>query len=1154
MREFVFLIAFTLTAMSYFSQQIGDTVVVKAFKYGSNSRDTVIQFPSSNLTYEKIIMRYNMRCKNGLVSTQSQRNLGCGEWDYSCNTYLVDSSRIDQVTRTHPNYIISNFTGSTFPYVNQAPYDYYNFQQTQVLHSVNSETAFPLGNATTTLSTFIDPTQKSGRSQFLLTAAELTTAGYSAGNIDGILLQVASGNGVARFLRVNLRHVTNSFLSANSTVTSSFTNVYNNSYAFTAGANRIQFHTPFVWNGTNDVLFDFSFTNSTPSSALVFSGITTPSVSMLHSNNNYALDFTNEGHAIINTALMSSISSEITISFWAFGNASMMPRNTSVLYATPTNTAQRSLNIHLPWSDGTIYFDCGNNSNGTFDRLQKAATALQQGGQWQHWTFAKNTSTGDMRIYLNGAPWAFTSNKPYAIQLVNLILGKDNALQNNYKGRINELCIWNVELQQADIQNWFKRPIDNTHPLYSNLVAYYKLDEGNGTVINDSKNSLTSNCFNTAWTFDRGHTLTRMFRETFARPAVTLLRGSYSITSNTITVKDSLPRLANTIRQYSITSNATVTPILNDVVVLSNTFQAWQALSATYNGDTGVLTSSQAINPINTLNISNLNYINRSPFYSELLSFVTPYGIGLDFGMNGKTWYYDVSDLAPLLKNKKRFLMAHGGEYQEQMNIDFLFIVGTPPRTVVDFNQLWQSAAGAGDAGIQQIVNDTRFTNLNVALPSNAQAFKVRSSITGHGSEGEFGQNGGNLSHFFNINGGASEFSWKITQHCGFNPVYPQGGTWIYERQGWCPGQASLLKESNITPFVTPGTTVNLDYSIAPPQVPTGDYRYLVSHQLVSYGGPNHSLDANLLDVKMPGNKVIHSRVNPMCANPVVLVQNTGSTPITTLQIDYWLNTTTTKQTYTWSGNLSFLDTTSIRLPIANLWKHGIQPANNVFHAELKTANGLNDQYVHNNMFHSPFTLAEVITSTLTVEFKTNNFANENSYRIVDENGNTVGSSSASLTANTTYTNTYALNGCYKLIVTDSGDDGLQWWANSSQGAGFIRFKDHAGTIIKTFNPDFGSGFEFSFTTPSVQSLTENEWESRVQVYPNPAQRYFTISGITNQEAEIKLLDVLGREVPITVKQSSSKLDVNFEQLKSGVYTIQMNVDGVMVSKKIVIQ
>lgn len=91
-------------------------------------------------------MKYNMRCKNGLVSNSSQKNLGCGEWDYSCNTYIADSSRVETTPATHPSHIISNFTGTVFPYTNTPLYDYYNYSQTAVtLNNIISETQYTVG-------------------------------------------------------------------------------------------------------------------------------------------------------------------------------------------------------------------------------------------------------------------------------------------------------------------------------------------------------------------------------------------------------------------------------------------------------------------------------------------------------------------------------------------------------------------------------------------------------------------------------------------------------------------------------------------------------------------------------------------------------------------------------------------------------------------------------------------------------------------------------------------------------------------------------------------------------------------------------------------------------------------------------------------------
>ena len=58
---------------------------------------------------------------------------------------------------------------------------------------------------------------------------------------------------------------------------------------------------------------------------------------------------------------------EITISFWAFGG-SKLPKQNSILGAYSANNS-KVIDIHLPWENRRIYFDCGNGS-GSHDRIQ----------------------------------------------------------------------------------------------------------------------------------------------------------------------------------------------------------------------------------------------------------------------------------------------------------------------------------------------------------------------------------------------------------------------------------------------------------------------------------------------------------------------------------------------------------------------------------------------------------------------------------------------------------------------------------------------------------------------------------------------------------------------------------------------------------------
>lgn len=165
----LFTIAFCSLPKCLKAQKNGDTLFVKAWNYGTNNRDTTISFPSKSLTFEKIIMRYSMRCKNGLVSDQTNRNKGCGEWDYSCNTFLVDSTKIETVLQTTPSYVISNFTGNSFKYAKRVIYDYYDYAQDNIqVTSANNEKNVNIGSGNNLLTHILKTDENSGKLKYCI--------------------------------------------------------------------------------------------------------------------------------------------------------------------------------------------------------------------------------------------------------------------------------------------------------------------------------------------------------------------------------------------------------------------------------------------------------------------------------------------------------------------------------------------------------------------------------------------------------------------------------------------------------------------------------------------------------------------------------------------------------------------------------------------------------------------------------------------------------------------------------------------------------------------------------------------------------------------------------------------------------------------------
>lgn len=229
-----------------------------------------------------------------------------------------------------------------------------------------------------------------------------------------------------------------------------------------------------------------------------------------------------------------------------------------------------------------------------------------------------------------------------------------------------------------------------------------------------------------------------------------------------------------------------------------------------------------------------------SPQKFEIMSFVTPYGIGLDLGDSGKMWEFNVTDYLPILRGLKR-LSVERGAYQEQLDIRFLFVKGTPARNVIDIQQIWP----ATEENFTNIREDKRFPPLDIVPHAQGKMFKIRSMITGHGQEGEFIPR----EHTISVDG--QEFTREVWKQCSENPVYPQGGTWVYARAGWCPGMATDLAEYDVTSLMDQGELNSFDYTVFSG---SGDSRYVVNNQLVTYGAANFTRDAAIVEVRRPSD------------------------------------------------------------------------------------------------------------------------------------------------------------------------------------------------------------------------------------------------------------------------------------------------------------
>lgn len=172
---------------------------------------------------------------------------------------------------------------------------------------------------------------------------------------------------------------------------------------------------------------------------------------------------------------------EITISFWSKGGSSQ-PRSSTIFYAgTPSNLNARIVNIHLPWGNSHIYWDCGSVGN-AYNRISQPAPTADIKGNWVHWAFTLNAISGKMTICRNGELWKEGGGHKRPIAPVgNVRIGCFN---NSYyhHGSISDVRVWNRALEPAEIKATMATRLTGKE---EGLVSYWPLDEVSGNKIID---------------------------------------------------------------------------------------------------------------------------------------------------------------------------------------------------------------------------------------------------------------------------------------------------------------------------------------------------------------------------------------------------------------------------------------------------------------------------------------------------------------------------------------------------------------------------------------------------------------------------------------------------------------------------------------------
>ncbi len=1150
MKNIYCLTLLLLAALQLFSQ---DTIVVQTFTFDSiTARRGIFQFPDSTHSYRKILMEYTLKCDP--ATTHDGYN--CGEWDYLTYTHVYDHTGVmDSTLIEHPKYQMVNFSLDTIPFTQTSPFSVNQYYQHYlVIDSIIDETSFSLGNSSTIFPLSGFGNSSEGRVQFYYSAADIYSAGVLDTVINAIKLNLGGVPQHLRNLTIRLKNSL-SFPGEDGFENSGFTEVYRkDTDVDLLNWQTFYFTQDFIWDSISGILVDLSYSGNVQFGPITFQGSTKPAPQTVYAS--YSENYINiSGEQYVNVdsdSLTGLINDEITISFWQYGDPEIQPQSDYIFEGRDANN-KRVVSTHLPWSNGRVYWDAGNTGS-SYDRIDKAASTSEYAGKWNHWAMTKNANTGIMRIYLNGILWHEGTGKTRTMEgITKFNIGASAQNSGFYDGYIDEFSIFNKELPDTIIQQFMNRKIDAGHPYALNLLVFINFDEGSGYIAHDISGAGSHGILMGApsWHLLPGNELRDSTALSNMLADIVFVNGAYVSHFDSLIANDTIYSSPMSVVEY-VLGNSEFLPVDTSWITLAG----WQYVYNPYNFpvDSNYFSSSgEYINEILSYYEQPFEIIDRF----EIGRFITPYGIGLDLGPDGFTWIYDVTDYAYLLKDN---VDLSAGNQQELLDLKFLLIEGTPPRDVIEMNRPWGQR---GSKKYSSLDGDISLQNKTIALNPQASGFKMKTRFTGHGHNSSTGGyphccEWKNNTHYLLVNQDTIA-DWHIwqTYDCAQNPVFPQGGTWPGAREGWCPGDKVKDFDFEITNYIT-GDSVDIDYDIE--DVPLnnpgmGNGSYHVAMHFFQYGPANFMLDAEVVDIISPNNFGYFSRKNPVCDGAQIRIRNSGSTPLTSLTINYKVSGGTGEQ-FIWTGNLEFMQQEVVNLPISStdFW---LGNGDNIFEVSISSPNNGTDENSDNNQYMAQFELPQVYDNNFIVMYKSNNFPGDNYYEVIDINGNIV-HSRYSADPNTTYYDTLNLGpGCYSFYFYDLGHDGLSYWAYPEQGTGNLRFKKIGGGTLKYFEPEFGYRIFQSFTLSENVAIHSSVEDQFVEVFPNPACDliFIDIVGHTGV-VSVQLIDFTGKTMlskDIHVYEATTER-IPLTNLASGAYLVRVSGDEWHNTKKILIQ
>jgi len=310
---------------------------------------------------------------------------------------------------------------------------------------------------------------------------------------------------------------------------------------------------------------------------------------------------------------------------------------------------------------------------------------------------------------------------------------------------------------------------------------------------------------------------------------------------------------------------------------------------------------------------------------------------------------------------------------------------------------------------------------------------------------------------------------------------------------------------------------------------------------------PEFDVDAEVMEVYDMPEEVCSGNMAPK-----VTIRNRGAEALTSLDVEYTVNGSD-PVTYTWNGDLDFLDKDSFELPEIG---YEVQETNTV-EVTILNPNGTNDENPDNNVTTGEVMESETINPVSYLILRTDENPDQTTWNLKNSSGEILYEGGPYTDPVTFHRDTFNLYNteCYTLTVFDAGGDGLC----CGNGTGFVRLvNDQGGTIV--YGMEFSEKYVGEFNVYAPVGISDITGKLNVEVYPNPLNEKANIVLNLTEEAEVTIeaYDMMGKKVMSlnegVMPAGASNITLDATDFASGIYVLHINAGDAVITHKITIE